>query len=191
MDDVRVLADPSAVEAALDPIRVSILDALDEPGSATTVAAKVGLTRQKVNYHMKALEAHGLVELAETRTWGGITERFVRRTARHLVVSPNVLPGAAIDPDEVADHLSAGYLVAVSARTVSEVAAIASSETTGTRLPTLTLDTVIGFRSAEDRAAFATDLQAAVSSLVARYHHDDGRPHRLTISSYPRPKESS
>ena len=192
MDDVRVLADAAAVEVALDPIRASILDALTEPGSAATVAAVVGLTRQKVNYHLKALEAHGLVELAEERLWGGITERFVRRSARHLVVAPHVLQGAAIDPNEVADRLSAAYLIAVNARTVSEVGAIAGDDAaTGTRLPTLTVDTVIGFRSPEDRAAFATDLQSAVAALVARYHHDDGRPHRLTVSSYPRPEELS
>jgi DNA-binding transcriptional ArsR family regulator len=191
VDDVRVLADAAAVEAALDPIRASILDALTEPGSAASVAAAVGLTRQKVNYHLKALEAHGLVELAEERLWGGITERIVRRSARHLVVAPDVLQSAAIDPNAVADRLSAAYLIAVNARTVSEVGAIASSAATGTRLPTLTVDTVIGFRSPEDRAAFATDLQAALGALVARYHHDDGRPHRLTVSSYPRPEEPS
>jgi len=191
VDDVRVLADAAAVEVALDPIRASILDALTEPGSAATVAAAVGSTRQKVNYHLKALEAHGLVELAEERAWGGITERFVRRSARHLVVAPDVLQSAAIDPNEVADRLSAAYLIAVNARTVSEVGAIARSAATGTRLPTLTVDTVIGFRSPEDRAAFATDLQSAVAALVARYHHDDGRPHRLTVSSYPQPKEPS
>ena len=186
-----MLADAAAVEVALDPIRASILDALTEPGSAATVAAAVGSTRQKVNYHLKALEAHGLVELAEERAWGGITERFVRRSARHLVVAPDVLQSAAIDPNEVADRLSAAYLIAVNARTVSEVGALASSAATGTRLPTLTVDTVIGFRSPEDRAAFATDLQSAVAELVARYHHDDGRPHRLTVSSYPRPEEPS
>jgi DNA-binding transcriptional ArsR family regulator len=190
VDDIHVLGDPAAVEAALDPIRASILDALREPGSAATVAAVVGLTRQKVNYHLKALEAHGLVEPAETRAWGGITERFVRRSARHLVVSPDVLQSAAIDPDEVADHLSAAYMIAVNARTVSEVGAITRSATLGVRLPTLTIDTVIGFGSPEDRAAFSAELQSAVAALIAKYHHDDGRPHRLSVSSYPRPKES-
>ena len=185
-----MLADAAAVEVALDPIRASILDALTEPGSAATIAAAVGSTRQKVNYHLKALQAHGLVELAEERVWGGITERFVRRSARHLVVAPDVLLSTALDPNQVADHLSAAYLIAVNARTVSEVGAVASAAT-GTRLPTLTVDTVIGFTSPEDRAAFATDLQSAVAALVARYHHDDGRPHRLTVSSYPRPAEPS
>ncbi len=188
---MRVLADAAAVEVALDPVRAAILDALGEPGSAATVAAAVGSTRQKVNYHLKALEAHGLVELAEERTWGGITERLMRRSARHLVVSPDVLQSAALDPAEVADRLSAAYLVAVNARTVSEVGAIAGRTTPGTRLPTLTVDTVIGFRSPDDRAAFATELQSAVAALVARYHHDEGRPHRLTVSSYPRPEEVS
>lgn len=190
MDDVQVLADAAAVELALDPIRAAILEALTEPGSAATIAAAIGSTRQKVNYHLKALEAHGLVELAEERAWGGITERLVRRSARHLVVAPDVVQGAAIDPNEVADHLSAAYLIAVNARTVSEVGAIAGSVPAGKRLPTLTVDTVIGFRSPDDRAAFAADLQSAVAALVARYHHDDGRPHRLTVSSYPRPEES-
>lgn len=184
-----MLNEPAAVEAALDPIRASILEALGEPGSATTVAAAVGLTRQKVNYHLKALEAHGLVEPAEQRQWGGITERFVRRTARHLVIAPGLLSAADLDPDQMADRLSADYLIAVNARAVAEVGAIAGQAGAGTRLPTLTVDTVIGFASADDRAAFAAELQSAIAALVARYHHDDGRPHRLTISSYPRPKE--
>lgn len=186
-----MLDDPASVEVALDPIRASILDALTEPGSAATVAATVGLTRQKVNYHLKALEAHGLVELAEERVWGGITERLMRRSARHLVVAPGVLQNGAVDPEEVADRLSAAYLIAVNARTVSELGAIAGNASPGARLPTLTVDTVIGFESAADRAAFATELQSAITVLVARYHHDGGRPHRLTISSYPQPKEPS
>jgi DNA-binding transcriptional ArsR family regulator len=191
VDDLRVLTDAAVVEVALDPIRASILDALAEPGSAASIAATVGLTRQKVNYHLKALEAHGLVEPAGERAWGGITERYVQRSARHLMVAPEVLEGRAPDPNEVADRLSAAYLVAVNARTVSEVGSIASGVAAGTRIPTLTVDTVIGFRSPEDRAAFASELQSAIAALAARYHHDDGRPHRLTVSSYPRPEESS
>ena len=186
-----MLSDAASVEVALHPVRAAILGALEEPGSATTVAAAVGSTRQKVNYHLRALEAHGLVEPAEERAWGGITERFVRRSARRLLVDPDVLRSAGLDPADVADRLSAAYLVAVSARTVSELGAIAGRVPAGTRVPTLTVDSVIGFASAADRAAFADELQAAVAALAARYHHDDGRPHRLTVASYPRPEEPS
>lgn len=186
-----MLSDAAVVAVALDPHKASILAALGEPGSAASVAAIVGLTRQKVNYHLKALEAHGLVEPAGERAWGGITERYVQRSARHLVVAPEVIEGRVTDPNGVADRLSIAYLVAVNARTVSEVGSIASGVTAGTRVPTLTIDTVIGFRSPDDRAAFASELQSAVAGLVARYHHDDGRPHRLVVSSYPRPEEPS
>ncbi|MEZ5230968.1 MAG: helix-turn-helix domain-containing protein [Acidimicrobiales bacterium] len=187
--ELRVLTDSAAVEVALDPIRSAILDALTEPASAATVATAVGLTRQKANYHLKALEAHGLIELAEERKWGGITERLFRRVGHRLVVDPDVLATAPIDPADVADRLSAAYLIAVNARNVTEVGALNERASATSRLPTLTVDTVVGFRSAEDRASFAAELQTALTSLVARYHHDDGRPHRLTVSSYPRPEE--
>ena len=60
----------------------------------------------------------------------------------------------------------------------------------GKPLPTLTIDTQIGFRSAADRAAFADDLAAAVLDLAARYHHDDGRPHRLVVAAHPLSEEN-
>ena len=73
-----------------------------------------------------------------------------------------------------------------------EVGALASrAGASGKRLPTLTIDTKIGFRSAADRAAFADDLTAAVLDLAARYHHDDGRPHRLLVAAHPLPEESA
>ena len=52
MDEVTVIEDPAAAEASLDPMRSRLLAELVEPGSATSLAAKVGLARQKVNYHL-------------------------------------------------------------------------------------------------------------------------------------------
>jgi predicted ArsR family transcriptional regulator len=65
MHDVEVIEDPAAASSALDPIRSRLLAELVEPGSAAALAGRVGIARQKVNYHLRALEAHGLVELAE------------------------------------------------------------------------------------------------------------------------------
>ena len=65
MFDVTVIDDPAAAEASLDPIRARLLGELAEPGSASSLAPRVGITRQKANYHLRALERHGLVELAD------------------------------------------------------------------------------------------------------------------------------
>ena len=79
--------------------------------------------------------------------------------------------------------------MALAGRLVREVADLARrSQAAGKRLPTMTIDTEIRFRSAEDRAAFADDLTAAVIELAARYHHD-GRPHRLVVAAHPKPEE--
>lgn len=190
MQDVEVIEDAGTAAVALDPVRARLLRELAEPASAAGLAARVGLTRQKVNYHLRALEAHGLVELAEERHHGGITERVLRASATSYVVSPAAVSASAADPGATADHLSAGYLVALAGRLVREVGALARrAGGSGGRLPTLTIDTTIGFRSAADRAAFADDLTAAVLDLAARYHHDDGRPHRLVVAAHPRPEE--
>jgi DNA-binding transcriptional ArsR family regulator len=188
MHDVEVIESPAAAAVALDPIRARLLAELVEPGSAATLATRVGLARQKVNYHLRALEAHGLVELAEERKRGGITERILRATAAHYVVSPGALGDTAADPDKAADRLSAGYLVALAGRVVREVGNLARrADAAGKRLPTMAIDTEIRFRSADDRAAFADELTAAVLELAARYHHDDGRPHRLVVAAHPKP----
>lgn len=190
MQDVEVIESPAAAAVALDPIRARLLGELAVPASAATLAARVGVPRQKVNYHLRALEAHGLVELSEERHHGGITERVLRASAASYVVSPAAISASASDPGGQADRLSAGYLVALAGRLVREVGALARrSPVSGERVPTFTVDTVIGFRSAADRAAFAEEATAAVMGLAARYHHDDGEPYRFVVAAHPRPEE--
>lgn len=190
--DVEVIEDPAAAAVALDPIRARLLAALVEPQSAAALAARLGIPRQKVNYHLKALEAHGLLQVAEERKHGGITERVLQATAAGYVVSPSALGDAAADPEATADRLSAQYVVALAARVVREVGRLTHlARAAGKRLPTFAIDTEIRFRSAADRAAFAEELTAAVLDLAARYHHDDGRPHRLVVAAHPRPPEEN
>jgi DNA-binding transcriptional ArsR family regulator len=189
--DVEVIEDPAAAVVALDPVRSRLLAELREPASAGALAARVGIARQKVNYHLRALEAHGLLELAEVRKHGGINERILRATAASYVISPAAVAQTGADPEQARDRLSAGYLVALAGRIVREVGSLARrADAAGTRLPTMAIDTEIGFRSAEDRAAFAEELTAALLELAARYHHDDGRPHRVVVAAHPRPEET-
>jgi len=87
--------------AALDPVRARLLGELAVPASAAGLAARVGIARQKVNYHLKALEARGLVELSEERRHGGITDRVLQASAASYVVSPAAVNGSAADPDAI------------------------------------------------------------------------------------------
>jgi DNA-binding transcriptional ArsR family regulator len=188
---VEVIEDPGAAAVALEPVRSRLLAELAEPASAATLAARVGLARQKVNYHLRTLEAHGLVRVAEKRRWGGLTERLLVATARSYLISPSALGPVAADPGRTADRLSASYLIALAARVVREVSALLHrSREINKRLPTLALDTEIRFRSAAERAAFSRELTQAVATLVARYHDaaaPGGRAHRLVIVAHPLP----
>jgi DNA-binding transcriptional ArsR family regulator len=191
MQGVQVIEDQRAASAALDPIRARLLAELAaEPASAAMVAERIGLSRQKANYHLKTLEEHGLVELAEVRMRGGITERMLRATAATFVVSPAAIAESGARPEDAGDRVSARYVVALAGRVVREVGALArKAAASGRRFPTFSIDTEIRFRSAADRAAFADDLTAAVLDIAARHHHDDGRPYRLVVASHPRPAD--
>ena len=195
MLDVEVIADPAAAVSALDPIRSRLLAELTEPASAAALASRLGLTRQKVNYHLRALEDHQLVTEAGERQWGGLKERLLVATATSYVVSPGALGPIAADPGRANDRLSASYLIALSARTVREVGELwRAARGKNKRLATLTIDTAIRFRSPADRAAFTHELSDAITSLAARYHDESdphGRTYRLVVAAYPKPKEDA
>lgn len=188
MLDLDVIDEPGAAAAALDPLRTRLLGALAEPGSASTLAAQTGLTRQKINYHLRTLEAHGLVDEVAQRPRRGLTERIVQASAASYLISPAALGVAASDPARVSDRLSARYLIALAGRVVAEVADLTRrAERLDRRVATLSIDTEIAFASAADRAAFAEELGAAVRSLAARYHDPAGRPHRVVVGAHPVP----
>lgn len=189
MFEIAVIEDPAAAGASLDPMRARLLAALAEPNSATTLAAHVGLPRQKVNYHLRELERHGLVELVEERRKGNMTERVMRATAASYVISPAALAAVAPDPDRAPDRLSARWLLALAARLVRDVGQLLGASTrAGRPLATFALDAEVRFASATQRAAFAEELAATVTALVSRYHDEaapTGRPHRVIVAVHP------
>ena len=178
MIDVAVIADPAAAEAALEPARARLLAQLTEPRSAAMLAAAIGLPRQKVNYHLRTLERHGLVELVEERRKGNVTERLLRAAAASYVISPAALAAVAPDPARAPDHLSA--------RDVGDL--ISGATRAQKKLATFAMDGRVRFASAADRAAFTSELVEAVTSLVAKYHDEQaegGREYHLVIAVHP------
>lgn len=190
IEDVEVIDDATVAATVLEPIRARVLSVLREPGSATTVAAALGETRQKVNYHLRALEEIGLVRFVEERPRRGLTERVMVASARSYVLSPEVLGDSAADPTTI-DRLSSSYVLALASRVVREVADLAwRARAADKPLATLAIDTDIRFASAADRADFTRELTEAVSSLAARYHDEQapgGRWHRVVTLAHQRP----
>jgi DNA-binding transcriptional ArsR family regulator len=189
MLEVAVIENPMAAEASLDPVRARLLAELAEPASASTLAGKVGLSRQKVNYHLRALERHGLVQLVEERRKGNMVERVMRATAASYVISPAALGAVAPDPDRSPDQLSAMWLIALAARLVREVGElIARAKRARRPLATFAIDTEIRFASAAERTAFVAQLSEAVEALLVTYHDEHapgGRKHRLLVALHP------
>jgi DNA-binding transcriptional ArsR family regulator len=191
MLDIQVIDDPAIATVALEPVRSRLLSELAAPASAATLATRVGLARQKVTYHLNTLEAHGLVELAEERKWGGLTERLLVATAASYVDSPSAMGRVAVDPNREGDRLSASYLIALGARVIREVNdLVRRAKEKGKRLATLSVDTEVRFRTPAERAAFSNELTDAIAQLVSKYHDESapgGRAHRLVIVAHPLP----
>lgn len=189
MATVQVVDNPRHAALLAAPLRQRILAALDEPGSASTLATTLGITRQLAAYHVRQLETHGYVELVREEQRRGCTERIVRRTAQYLVASQEMMGAGGLDPRKVKDKFSSGYLIALATRMAREVGeAQQAAEKSGKRLPTLSTDVEIRLPSPQAREAFAEELLQAIATLAAKYHdekHPDGRTYRVVVGAHP------
>jgi DNA-binding transcriptional ArsR family regulator len=189
MSSLAVVRDTARAAHLVDPMRVSLLQKLGEPGSASTLARELGLPRQRINYHLRELEKAGLIELVEERRRGNCVERVVKATARSYLISPEILGALGRTSGEQQDRFSASYLMAAAGRLLHDLSETsAKAEASRKRVATLTLEADIRFPSAEARAKFAEELSSALAQLVAKYHDDTtpgGRTTHLMVGAYP------
>ena len=181
-----LLDDLDTAFLALAPIRRRILAALAEPASAAGLAEQLGMPRQKIGYHLRALEGAGLVHLAGERRKRGFTERlFV--AARDHVLDPALMQ-APPDPDAVdaQDRHAADHLISTASSIVRAVARMrqdAAAE--GSRLLTLTVEADVSFATPADFDAFTDEVSAAVTALARKYAAPSGRRYRFTAAAHP------
>ena len=175
-----------AAHLALAPIRRRILAALVKPASAAGLAEQLEMPRQKIGYHLKALEDAGLIRLAGERKKRGFTERlFV--AAESYVLDPALLQAPA-DPDavEAQDRHAIGHLIKTASAMVRDVARMReAAEAEGARLLTLTIEADLTFARPADFDAFSHDVAEAVAVLARRYSAPQGRRYRLTAAAHP------
>lgn len=181
-----LLDDLDAAHLALAPIRRRILASLVEPASAAGLAERLEMPRQKIGYHLKALEDAGLIRLAGERKKRGFTERlFV--AAENYVLDPALLQ-ALPDPDaiETQDRHAAGHLINTASAMVRDVARMReAAEAEGSRLLTLTVEADMSFAAPADFDAFSRDVADAVARLARQYAAPGGRRYRLTAAAHP------
>jgi DNA-binding transcriptional ArsR family regulator len=190
---VETVRAPDRLVAMLGRSRRELLAHLDEPESAAGLARKLGLPRQRINYHLRELEKQGLVELVEERRKGNCTERVVRATARTFVISPEALGVLGATPGLAGDRFSTAYLLSASAQTIREVASLdARARAGGKRIATFTLETEIRFADAATRAQFGEELAEAVGRIASKYHDEKARGgRRFRLLTAVHPKEGS
>ena len=189
LPSVDVVGEPERASALLHPLRRRILNALVEPGSASTLARGLDEPRQKINYHLRELEEHGFVALIEEKRKGNCLERIMRATATTYLIDPDVMGTLGDTPPEARDRFSSAYLIATCARVIRDVAEMRRRAAgVGKPLPTLTLQSDVRFRSATERNAFTEELAEAFAGLVAKYHDDTaprGRLYRFALAAHP------
>lgn len=193
VEDVEVLTDPDCAAALMDAGRRRLVEELrEEPASAAGLARRLGESRQRLNYHLRALEDAGLVELQEERRRGNCVERVLRVTARRFVVDPSVLGALAAGGEASGDRFAATYLISLAARAIRELAGLREKAAReGRRLATGTVESRVELAEPADFPAFVEELSEAVAGVVAR--HDapgaGGRAFRVWTGSYPAPPD--
>lgn len=193
--DLESIGNRQRAGALLHPLRQRLLSLSKEPASASELARRLGLPRQRVNYHVRKLEAAGFLKPAGRARKGNMIEHKYVATARAYVLSPGLLGPVGADWRDIADTASAGYLLALAEQVRSDVGRAAEeAETDGKRIATLSLKSQFRFDSPGQRSDFANAVRTAVVDVIARHSSPNrlengrpgkGRPFRLVLACYP------
>ena len=172
--DVEVLEAAETAAVLLDPARLRILTALRDPDSSAGVARSLGLPRQRVGHHVRALEAAGLLICVGERKKRNCVERLLQASARTYVLAPRLLGELGLAADDARDRFSSTSLLAAAGKVIEEVSTLRpKAEAAGKKLATLTLQTEVRFASARSQNEFLEELLAVFSDLLARHHRPE------------------
>jgi DNA-binding transcriptional ArsR family regulator len=81
------IQDPAALKVLYDPLRFAIVGQLDQPLAVKEIAERLGEPISKLYYHLKTLEEHGIIRVADERAAGSNLERLFQRTGEEFVFS--------------------------------------------------------------------------------------------------------
>jgi DNA-binding transcriptional ArsR family regulator len=169
-----------------------MLGFLREPASAAAVARRIGQPRQRINYHLKALEEAGLVQPVATRQNGNFVETLYRAIARSFVIAPEVAWQGSRRLDALRSQHSLETLVALGERLQRDAAELldrAAFDDEQIASAAVSVDT--HFASSEDRAAFMREYLESTSRLLEKYGAAEGTPYRCVLATHPQTEGSN
>lgn len=189
----RVLDSLDEVLAITHPTRRRVLDELRTPGSAASVARRLGEPRQRVNHHVRELARAGLIRSAGERRRGNLVEHLYEAVAGTFTISSRVAFGerdgerdralaAQVALRHLVDH---GERLQFAAVTLLDRAAF-----DGEDVPSATVEATVRLAGADDRAAFVDEYLAAVRDLIERYAGPDGDEFTVGLAVHPRVEEA-
>lgn len=194
MAGVQLLDDPAVLAAVSTPLRRQLWERLQQPASATELAGELGLSRQAVNYHVRALERLGLLEEVGQRQRRGFVERVLRAKARRLVVDPSVLSAegdVSLPSTAALDRHAAEHLAATAGQLVRDVAAMqAAADEAGRRLLTFTIEADVRIGSPAEVEELANAIAEAVQQTAATFDTPGGRHYRVVVGGHPSPRRA-
>lgn len=181
------LLEPDALAAMASPIRQRLLRSLATPDSASGLARRFDMSRQRIGYHMRDLERAGCIELAGQRQQRGLTEKLYRTRPLAYVSAP---PG--VDEPAHRDRFAWATLVNLAGRMLWHLVSLRRrADAAGKRLATLALEADLYFDSPAERKAFTEALMDAVEGVIREHEKPRSarsRGFRLVLGAYPRPE---
>jgi DNA-binding transcriptional ArsR family regulator len=187
---VEVLDDPEQVAALAHPLRLAVLDTLRTADSAAGVARALGETRQKVNYHVKALLDAGLLRAVGERRTGNFVEQLYESVASSFMVSSRLACSGDRRVEALRSQLPLEHLVELGERVQRDaIALLDRAAFDGEEIPSLTVDASVRFPDAETRAAFMDEYMAMMKPLLKKHSGRAGNTYRVALAVYPQGRD--
>lgn len=187
MENIFLIQSPQQAKAIFKPIRLEILQLLNQPHTCTELAEVLNTSPQKIYYHIKILQDSGLVKKVREERVRGIMEGYYQASAASYMLSPGMvekLGGAEMAKQQ----LSLANLLNLIQQMQAEITVLSQSKE---EIPSIGLSAQISLNSPADRSAFHAELQECIQKLAEKYGaRQESPPHpkdvyRLILACYP------
>ena len=188
MKEVVAIDKLAQARTLLSPVRVQLLEHLEEPRSCRELSDLVGQTQQRINHHLKEMLKARLIRIVSRKKKRNLIEATYQRVGKAYWFSPQLARPGAMSPRAFRDKLSLHKLLVVAESLADDAARLLQATDAGS-VPSLGFDAEIVLRSEDERQAFARDVLRAMHGVFERYQGvgGDGERYKVLLAAYPTP----